>query len=462
MVIGTLNSIEAYGLSFQTKVISGLLTNKKFLISIHDVLSDEYFGNSGQKWIINQILEFYEKYHTTISIDALKTEVKKIDNDALQLSIKEQIKEAYKSSDSDDLEYVENEFSNFCKNQQLKKALLSSVDLLNAGEYDSIRELINNASKAGKNEDIGHLYEKDIETRYREDSRSPIPFPWPTFNKITQGGYGNGDLVLIFGNPKGGKSWALVAMAAEAARMGKNVIYYSLELSESYVGLRFDSYFTGIPVDEIINHRDKVEEVMSTIPGKIIIKGYSPKRASLSTIEHHFEQVQDQEGIEIGGLYIDYLDLLRNKKSRKERKDDTDDVFTDAKGLAREKNIPVCSPSQANRTGAEKEILESVHIGGSYDKLMIGDIVISLARGRKDRLNGTGRFHFMGNRYGIDGVTYFAPKIDTRTGHIEIDENEYDLDDDYDKPKDKNYGGINKNEKDYLKNKFFELEKNIQ
>ena len=86
-------------------------------------------------------------------MEVLKIELKRIDNDVLQLSIKEQLKEAYKASD-DDLAYVEEEFSNFCKNQQLKKALLSSVELLNAGDYDSIRFLVDNALKAGGDKNI--------------------------------------------------------------------------------------------------------------------------------------------------------------------------------------------------------------------------------------------------------------------------------------------------------------------
>ena len=46
-------------------------------------------------------------------------------------AIKEQLKTAYVSSD-DDLKYVQEEFTNFCRNQQLKKALMSSVDMLKA------------------------------------------------------------------------------------------------------------------------------------------------------------------------------------------------------------------------------------------------------------------------------------------------------------------------------------------
>ena len=87
---------------------------------------------------------------------------------------------------------------------------------------------------------------------------------------------------------------------------------------------------------------------------------------------------------------------------------------------------------------------------------MIGDIVISLSRGRKDRLEGTGRWHFMGNRYGKDGCTFFSPKIDTSTGTFEIDENEMD-EDDINTAQKITKQDIEVSEKKFLKEKFFEL-----
>ena len=110
----TLRSIEEYGPAFQMKVISSLLTHKAFLQNIYDILSDEYFSNPAHKWIINEILDYYQKYHTTVSMDVLKVEMKKMDNEVLQISVKEQLREAYKA-DIDDLEYVREEFSTFCK-----------------------------------------------------------------------------------------------------------------------------------------------------------------------------------------------------------------------------------------------------------------------------------------------------------------------------------------------------------
>jgi len=117
----TLNSLATYGASFQIKVLSSLLTHKEFLQNINDILSEEYFDNQAHKWVIGEILNYYEEYHTTPTMEVLKVETKKVTNEVLQLSIKEQLREAYKSS-NEDLEYVEKEFSSFCKNQQLKKA----------------------------------------------------------------------------------------------------------------------------------------------------------------------------------------------------------------------------------------------------------------------------------------------------------------------------------------------------
>ena len=201
----TLTNLNQYGKPFQIKVLSSLLTHKGFLTNIHDMLSEEYFDNQAHKWVIKHILKYYDKYHTTPSMEILKVELQKIENEVLQISVKEQLKEAYKASD-DDLKYVEEEFSNFCRNQQLRKALLSSVDLLKGGDYESIRELINNAIKSGQDKNIGHEYNKDVEARYREDHRITVSTPWEKINTLLQGGLGNGDFGLIFGNPGGGKS----------------------------------------------------------------------------------------------------------------------------------------------------------------------------------------------------------------------------------------------------------------
>ena len=448
----TLQSIDQYGPQFQIKVISQLLTHKEFLVNIHDILDDESFGNQAHRWIIKEILTYYDKYHTTPSMDILKVELKKIDNEVLQLSIKEQLREAYRVTDEDS-EYVQEEFSTFCKNQQLKKALLSSVDLLKAGDYDSIKLMIENAMKAGQDKNMGHEYNKDVESRYREDSRITIPTPWPEINDGLQGGLGGGDFGLIFGNPGGGKSWSLVALGGFAIKMGYNVLHYTLELGEDYVGRRYDAFFTKVPVNKILENRDKVEEVLPQLEGELIIKEFPMGRATINTIEAHIKKMVSLD-LKPDLILIDYVDLLKAKRSSTDRKFEIDDIYTSTKGLARELNLPIWSVSQVNRAGSKDDIIEGDKAAGSYDKIMITDFCLSLSRKKEDKVNNTGRFHVMKNRYGIDGLTYNL-KADTSTGHFQIT-GEMDPDDET-PSQPSGFTNIDTFDKKSLANKFFQL-----
>ena len=418
----TLSELDKYGPQFQVKVLSSLLNHKEFLTNVHDILDESHFTNQAHKWVVSNILSYYAKYHTTPTPEVLKSEYEKVTNDVLKVSIKEQLREAYKQVDTDS-EYIEGEFSAFCKNQQLKKALLSSVDMLQAQDYDSIRAIIDSALKAGADKNLGHEYVKDIEARYRNEHRITVPTPWTEFNELLQGGLGNGDFGLMFGGPGAGKSWSLVALAGHAVKMGFNVVYYTLELGEDYVGRRFDAYFTQIPANEITFHKDKVEAIMGKIPGKLIIKGFSPGKASISSVESHIQKCTDL-GTKPDLIVIDYVDLLRSKRVSRERKEEIDDIYTSTKGLARELDIPVWSASQVNRQGAQDEVIEGHKAAGSYDKMMITDFAASISRRAKDKQTGIGRFHIMKNRYGMDGLTYGA-NINISMGSFQlVDESE--------------------------------------
>jgi replicative DNA helicase len=450
------NKLNQYGLSFQTKVISSLLKNKKFLLNIRDVVTPEYFDNQAHQWLVEQIIKYFDKYHATPTLDTLHIEVKKIDNDVLKASVIEHLKEAYKAINEDAI-YVEEEFSNFCKNQQLKKALLTSVDLLQSGLYDDIRSLVDNALKAGMEKNIGHEYSKDVEDRYRDEYRNSISTPWPVVNELLQGGLGGGDFGLIFGGPGGGKSWSLIALGAAAVKAGFNVNHYTLELSEAYIGKRYDACFTNISVAQIQEHRTNVEKVVSALPGRLVIKEYPMGKATVSTIESHIQKCRDLDQAP-DLVLIDYVDLLRANRISKERKEEIDDVYVATKGLAREMNIPIWSVSQVNRAGANDNIIEGDKAAGSYNKMMITDFAMSLSRRRQDKAGGTGRFHIMKNRYGMDGITY-AATIDTSTGHINIDNTAMDEDEvDKERPVklNENFDSV---DRDILKKKFFELSK---
>ena len=186
------------------------------------------------------------------------------------------------------------------------------------------------------------------------------------------------------------------------------------------------------------------------------IKEYSPNKASISTIESHIKKCIDLD-FKPDLVLIDYVDLLHSKKNNRERKDEIDDIYISTKGLARELNLPIWSVSQVNRAGAKDDIIEGDKAAGSYDKMMVTDVAISLSRKRQDKVNGTGRFHIMKNRYGMDGMTY-SVKVDTSTGHFDVSSHiEEDDDNVISQQQSTKFGNIDSVDKALMKQKFFEL-----
>jgi len=308
---------------------------------------------------------------------------------------------------------------------------------------------------------LGHEYEKDTETRYRAENRKPIPTPWPHVNDLLQGGLGSGDVGIIFGNPGGGKSWMLTALGAMPVSLGYTVAHYTLELSEGYMGRRYDATFTGLKVQELGLHRQEVNEMIEKLKGKLIIKEFTMGKASIASIESHIQKMTDL-GTRPDLIIIDYVDLLKSKRKSIDRKDEIDDIYISTKALARDLKLPIWTVSQVNRAGAKDDVIEGDKAAGSYNKVMIADFAMSLSRKRLDKMNGTGRAHIMKNRYGGDGMTY-PMKINTENGNIEIlnremEEGEFTVENGTQGPKAPTTN-FSAEERNYLQQRFFELGK---
>ena len=106
----TLNSLLQYGKGFQLKVINALLNDKSFLLNVRSALEVDYFDSDSHKWILQNILDYFDKRHATITSEVLKVELQKVDNELLRAGIKAELKNALSTS-KDDIDYVIEEFT---------------------------------------------------------------------------------------------------------------------------------------------------------------------------------------------------------------------------------------------------------------------------------------------------------------------------------------------------------------
>lgn len=67
----------------------------------------------------------------------------------------------------------------------------------------------------------------------------------------------------------------------------------------------------------------------------------------------------------------------------------------------------------------ESDIIEAGDVADSYQKIMIGDFIMSLSRKKEDKMAGTGRMYIMKNRFGPDG-TWYPLSFDASCGKIDL------------------------------------------
>jgi replicative DNA helicase len=408
--------LSAYGYAFQIKVITALFTDKMFLQQIADILSPGYFESDANNWIIANILEYHKEYKTTPTLEVMKVKLNDVEHDVLKEQIKAHLKDAWKYTEADDLQFIKQQAIDFCKNQEIKKAILTSVDLLKHGRYEDIKAKIDNALKAGGDKDIGHDYMTSIDMRYTEAVRFTKETPWEVINELTDGGLGKGELG-VFVAPAGiGKSWGLINIGANAVKKGLTVIHYTLELNEAYVGLRYDSVITGIANQNLKHYQSQVKEELEKLDGELIIKYYPTKTVSVLGLRGHIEKCIMQ-GKKPDVVVVDYADLLRGHGQ--EKRHELEGIYEDLRGMAGEYEIPIWTASQANRSALEEDVIGAEKISESYGKVMVADFVISLSRKVADKMAGTGRWHVIKNRFGPDGIT-LPSKMNTSNGQIHI------------------------------------------
>ena len=53
-----LDTLSKYGQSFQSKVVSALITDNKFLDTISEITTAKFFENDANKWIVSEILSY--------------------------------------------------------------------------------------------------------------------------------------------------------------------------------------------------------------------------------------------------------------------------------------------------------------------------------------------------------------------------------------------------------------------
>lgn len=415
-----------YGILYEQKLLASILKDRLFFIDIYEILDGDYFSDEYNKYIYELILKYFYEYKQPPSLTYFKTEIEDLQkSEDYKKKLIETLKKVIIQQEETDLNYVKKTAKTFCQNQKMKKALYKSVDLLEESKFNEIFSLMKDAVSHSVSKNIGHKYKESIKKKYEENFRHTVETPWEAINEVLGGGVGSGELHVVAGLPGTGKSWFLVAIGAHAAKMGYNVLHYTLELDEDYVAFRYDANITGISTDKLDyqNKDDLVTEINGKVEGNIVIKSMQSYNTNTDDLEVHIDKLKLVEDFVPHIIIIDYPDLMtptpNNKKRDSKEYQDIQTIYREIRGFARRMDIPAWGVSQINKKGLDDDYIQEDKLAASFGKLMEADFLMSFSKKAEDQWRKTARFMILKNRFGPDKLKYTG-RFDSYTGNIDI------------------------------------------
>ena len=414
-----------FGKTFQERFVQAILTDAKFAEQMMEVFVPEYLELNYLKFLTDRYFAYSRKYKVFPTLQLLATIIKDDLKAGTDIILKDQIIDYLTRIRTDagatDLPYVKEKSLEFSRKQALKKALESAVDQMQANKYEAIVETIKKAVQVGTAPSVGHDFFNEMDARFTRLKRDTIPTRITELDKkeILNGGSGKGELLCVVGASGSGKSHWLTMIGANALREGKNVLHYTFELSETAVGIRYDSNLCDIDSNEVMDRKDEVVRYYEENRlGRLFIKEYPTNTASVFTLKSHIERL-DLKGFKPDIVIIDYADIMRSSRQFDSLRHELKLVYEELRGLAMEIGVPIWTASQSNKEGANSEVIDMTNMSEAYGKAMICDVIVSVSRRAHEKAGGWGRLYVAKNRAGRDGLVY-PIKINTARSKFEI------------------------------------------
>tara|TARA_Y100000310_G_scaffold278739_2_gene297432 strand:+ start:12481 stop:13881 length:1401 start_codon:yes stop_codon:yes gene_type:complete len=416
---------KQYGKIFQEKIFQGLLSDNPWATQIIEVMNPNFFDVRYLSYLTEKFFNYYHKYKCFPTMPLLITIIKDDLSEGNDILLRDQIVEFLHrmrhNPDMGDLSFVKDKALDFCRRQAFKEALEKAVELIATDKFESVVGLMKEAVAVGLPSSLGHDFFEDAEARFVRLSRHACPTGISKLDErqVLQGGLGRGELGVVTANTGVGKSHFLVAIGANAMKVGKNVVHYTFELSEHAVGLRYDSNICNIPSNDIPENKDYVvKKYENSDLGRLIIKEFPTGSASSVAIRNHIEKMV-LKGLTPSLVIIDYADIMRSTRAYDSLRHELKLIYEELRNMAMDLNIPIWTASQANRDSANSDIVGLENMSEAYGKAMVADVVISLSRKALEKSTGSGRLYVAKNRAGRDGLV-FPIHIDTARSKIEI------------------------------------------
>jgi replicative DNA helicase len=375
-------------------ILKNLIQSDSFARKVLPFLKAEYFTETDEKTVFEEVSNYFDKYTKTPTIEALLINLE--NNTSLQdgvvKSSKTIVQEIGSHQDETPQDWLIDEAEKWCKDRAIYIAVMDSIEVLDEKSQRSrgdIPELLKDALSVSFDTHIGHDQLEDADDRWEfyHTEEEKIPFDLEYFNKITKGGIPNKTLNICLAGTGVGKSLFMCHMGASHLMMNKNVLYITLEMSEEKIAERIDANILNIPIGdlpEITKNQfgKKVEKLKNKTQGKLIVKEYPTASAHVGHFRHLLQELEIKKDFKPDIIFVDYLNICASHRIKPGAGANSytlvKSIAEELRGLAVEFDVPIMSATQTTRSGYGSTDIELTDTSESFGLPATADLMFAL------------------------------------------------------------------------------------
>ena len=214
---------------------------------------------------------------------------------------------------------------------------------------------------------------------------SGVPTGFTMLDSLLTGLHG-GELVIVGARPSMGKTSFVMNIAAHAARFGKSIAVFSLEMPKEQLALRMLCGDARVNMQNVrsgaVSSKDWLR--LSQALGPLSeTQMYLDDSASLTPaqLRSRCRRLMTEKGLDL--IIIDYMQLMSSDSRSESRQLEVSEISRKLKGIALELKVPVMACAQLSRanvkrTGSARPVLSDLRDSGSIEQ--DADVVLFLHR----------------------------------------------------------------------------------
>ena len=375
-------------------VLRNLIHNEEYLRKVLPFIKNEYFEDSEQRLVFEEIHKFVGEYNNIPTKEVLCIEIEK------RTDVNEdQFKKLVHLVNHLDEVVVEKNWlvdttEKWCRDRAIYLALIESIQLVDNKDHksktrDSIPSILQDALAVSFDNHVGHDYFEDYLQRIESYKRTEdkISFDLDYFNKITKGGISKKTMTILMASTGVGKSLALCHIAASTLLQSKNVLYITMEMSEEKIAERIDANLLDVDIKnfaELPNKifESKINSLMKKTQGTLIVKEYPTASAHSGHFKSLLSELSLKKSFIPDLIIVDYMNICASSRYKNNVSVNSYNyvkaIAEELRGLAVEFNVPLITATQTNRClGLDTLVIKKTGQEVKIKDIKIGDEILS-------------------------------------------------------------------------------------